>query len=239
MELKEMDKTQYNIYLDESCHLEFDGFPVMCVGYIKVNKQAYEAIRADLKHLKLKHHAPTELKWNKISASRLNFYKDLVDYFFNQEAICFRAILVKYKHDLKPNDFNQGSHDNFYYKLIEYLLRPNDTDSDYRVFLDIKDTRGRERLKKIKDIFNNHHHGKSPFTSFQYLHSHDNVLIELADFFIGAITYKARGLKLSKIKQDVIAYIEEKSGYHIDEGTEPWEKKFNIFDHQPKKRTEE
>lgn len=233
-----MDKTQYNIYLDESCHLESDGFPVMCIGYIKANTETYETIITDLKRLKLKHHAPTELKWNKLSASRLVFYKDLIDYFFNQEALCFRAILVKYKHDLKHNDFNQGSHDNFYYKLIYFLLRPNHTDFIYRVFLDIKDTRGRERLKKIKEVFNNYHHGESPFTSFQHLHSHDNVLIELADFFIGAITYKARGLKLSKIKQDVIAYIEEKSGYHIDEGTEPWEKKFNIFDHQPKKRTE-
>ena len=233
-----MDKQQHNIYLDESCHLEFDGFPVMCVGCVKVNTQAYEAIRADLKHLKLKHHAPTELKWNKLSSSRLGFYKEIIDYFFSQEALCFRAILVKYKNDLKHDDFNKGSHDNFYYKLIEYLLRPNNTDYVYRVFLDIQNTRGRERLKKIKENFHNYHHGESPFVSFQHLHSHDNILIELADFFIGAITYKARGLETSKVKKEIVAYIEEKSGYHIDEGTEPWETKFNIFDYQPKKRSE-
>jgi hypothetical protein len=234
-----MDKIQHNIYLDESCHLESDSFPVMCIGYIKVNVQAYEAIRADLKQLKLKHHTPTELKWNKLSSSRIGLYKEIVDYFFNQETLCFRAILVKYKDDLKHEDFNNGSHDNFYYKLIEYLLRPNNTDFIYRVFLDIKDTRGRERLNKIKEIFHNYHRGESPFISFQHLHSHDNILIELADFFIGAVTYKARGLMTSKVKTDIIAYIEKKSGYHIDEGTEPWETKFNIFDHQPKKRSEE
>jgi Protein of unknown function (DUF3800) len=233
-----MNKIQHNIYLDESCHLESDGFPVMCIGYIKANTQSYESIIKDLKALKLKHHAPTELKWNKLSLSRIGLYKEIVDYFFNQEALCFRAILVKYKNDLKHDDFNNGSHDNFYYKLIYYLLRPNNTDFTYRVFLDIKDTRGRERLKKIKEIFHNYHRGESPFISFQHLHSHDNILIELADFFIGAIAYKARGLTTSKVKTDIIAYIEEKSGYHINEGTEPWETKFNIFDHQPKKRPE-
>jgi Protein of unknown function (DUF3800) len=234
-----MNKTQYNIYLDESCHLESDGFPVMCIGHIKTNAQSYESIVKDLKALKLKHHTPTELKWNKLSASRIDFYKDLIDYFFNEEALYFRAILVKYKDDLRHKDFNQGSHDNFYYKLIYFLLRSNHSDFNYHVFLDIKDTRGRERLKKIKEVFNNYHHGESPFTSFQHLHSHDNILIELADFFIGAITYKARKLNTSSVKQEVIEYIEEKSGYHIDEGTEPWETKFNIFDHQPKKRLEE
>jgi Protein of unknown function (DUF3800) len=234
-----MNKTQFNIYLDESCHLESDGLPVMCIGNIKVNTTHYESIITDLKLLKLKYHAPTELKWNKLSASRLSFYKELIDYFFNQEYLFFKAILVKSKDDLKHNDFNQGSHDNFYFKLIYHLLYPSQSDFVYRVFLDIKDTRGRERLKKIKDVFNHHYKEESPFLSFQYLHSHDNILIELADFFIGAITYKARNLKTSKIKQEVIAYIEKKSGYHIDEGTEPWEVKFNIFEHHPKKRLEE
>lgn len=226
----------FNIYCDESCHLEHDGFHVMCIGYIKVNVEMYENVQSDLKRLKLKHHTPTELKWNKLSSSRLGFYKELIDYFFRQDALSFRGILVKYKQDLKHEDFNQGSHDNFYYKLVYYLLRFNyEIDSSYNVFLDIKDTRGKERLLKIKEIFHNYHKGNSPFDRFQHLHSHDNILIELADFFIGAITYKARGLTSSSIKNEVVAYLENVSGYYIDEGTEPWETKFNIFDHQPKR----
>ena len=34
---------------------------------------------------------------------------------------------------------------------------------------------------------------------------------------------------------EFIEYLEEASGFSLDEGTVPWETKFNIFDHQPKK----
>ena len=61
----------------------------------------------------------------------------------------------------------------------------------------------------------------------------------MADFFIGAITYKTR-VVLKNIenptqqKMDFINYLEFNSGFNLDEGTEPWETKFNIFDYQPK-----
>lgn len=42
----------------------------------------------------------------------------------------------------------------------------------------------------------------------------------------------------SLAKKELINYIEMKSGYVLDEGTEPGEIKFNIFDHQPRKRND-
>ena len=73
---------------------------------------------------------------------------------------------------------------------------------------------------------------------FQHIHSHENEFIQLADFLMGAIAYKARNEHLkedaSQVKIAVIDYIEAKFGYNISEGTEPWESKFNIFDFQPK-----
>ena len=114
--------------------------------------------------------------------------------------------------------------------------------NNYRVFLDIKDTKGRAKLNKIQEVFSNKFHGKSPFLSFQHIRSHESQFIQLADFFIGAVTYKARGLHLKKdgslAKKELINYIEMKSGYVLDEGTEPGEIKFNIFDHQPRKRND-
>ena len=32
---------EYNIYIDETCHLEHDGIPVMCIGSIKLPKEKY------------------------------------------------------------------------------------------------------------------------------------------------------------------------------------------------------
>ena len=224
---------KYNLFVDESCHLEHDSIPVMCIGYIKVPSLAYEELKEKLTALKLEHQTPVELKWNKFSTSRLPLYKALVEFFF-VHPIIFRCVLVKYKERLNHADFNRGSHDNFYYKLTYFLLRPNPVGSEYRVFLDIKDTHGKEKLNKIEEIFKNYHHGESPFVHFQHLRSHDNVFFGLADFFIGAITYKSRGLKGHAGKLAFIQYLEERSGFSLNEGTPPWESKFNIFDHQPR-----
>lgn len=228
----------YKIFIDESCHLENDHFPVMCIGYIKVPDFNYENIKNDIKTIKLKHNTPVEIKWSKVSNSRINLYKELIDYFFNS-SLQFRCILVKYKDYLDHHQFNQGSHDNFYYKLIYFLLKPNSTDNDYKVFLDIKDTRGKSKLRKIDNVFTTLYHGTSPFDHFQHIRSEDNLFIQLVDLFIGAISYKARKQHkreyASKVKLEIIKYLEIKSGYLLNHGTEPWEEKFNIFDHQPRR----
>jgi hypothetical protein len=234
--------TTYNLYIDESCHLENDGFPVMCIGYMKITNEAYDEHKNAIKSLKRQFKTPTEVKWSNLSPSRLPLYKALIDYFFDH-AIDFRCILVKYKDNLDHAQFNMGSHDNFYYKLIFFLLRaavnpPHG--NQYRVYLDIKDTRGIEKLEKIHEVLTNAYNQNCPFIFFQHIHSSENVLLQLTDIMIGAITYKARGEHLkqgaSQSKVELINYLEGKSGYSLDEGTEPWESKFNIFDHQPKKQ---
>ena len=228
---------RYNLFVDESCHLERDHIPVMCIGYVKVPYLAYRELYAKLESIKQKHKTLVEIKWNKFSKSRLSLYKELVDFFFDNP-IDFRCVLVKYKDRLNNKDFNQGSHDNFYYKMTYFLLRPNPVGSEYAVFLDIKDTKGKQKLKKITEIFENYHHGDSPFVRFQHLRSHENVFFQLTDLFIGAITYKTRIENNEFIpnqdKLEFIDYLEYKSGFSLQEGTEPWETKFNIFDHQPK-----
>lgn len=227
-----------NIFIDESCHLEHDNIPIMCIGYIKVPQNNYAQLKEHFDALKLMHRTPMELKWNKFSNSRLPFYKALVDFFFNSP-LEFRCILVKYKDRLNHDDFNSGSHDNFYYKLIYFLLKTNPSNEECRVYLDIKDTRGKEKLNKIHDVFTQYYQGKSPFTHLQHIRSHDNVFIQLADFFIGAITYKTRTKSNPELNHagrlEFVEYLEEASGFSLDEGTVPWETKFNIFDHQPKK----
>lgn len=228
---------KFDLFLDESCHLEHDKSSVMCIGYIKVPHMAYRELKQKFLVLKKENRAFAELKWNKFSRSRLQFYKSVVDFFFDNP-IDFRCVLVKYKQRLNHVDFNMGSHDNFYYKMTYFLLKPNPPGSEYRVYLDIMNTRGKERLIKINEVFNNLHHGESPFVYFQHLRSHDNDFFQITDLFIGAITYKCRLLNnevpTNAAKEEFIQYLEMKSGYLLNEGVVPWETKFNIFDHQPR-----
>lgn len=230
---------KFDLFVDESCHLEHDRIPVMCIGYTKVPRRVYEELKQKFKDIKKKYGIENEIKWSKFSSKRLPLYKELVDYFFSTP-LEFRCVLVRYKERLNHEDFNQGSHDNFYYKMTYFLLRPNVPMPEYRVFMDIKDTRGKGKLEKIEEIFQNYHHGDSPFIRFQHLRSNENVFFQITDLFIGAVTYKNRFIlgnapkNISKL--EFVHYLEAKSGIVLDAGTPPWETKFNIFDHQPKSR---
>lgn len=227
-----------SIYIDETCHLENDGQSVMCIGYTKIDYDNYETIKENIKSIKLKHKSPTEIKWNKLSLSRIEFYKALIDYFFSS-SIEFRCVLVKNKSNLDHEKFNRGDHNAFYYKLVYQLLNNpwvNPAKTSYRVILDIKDTRGKGRLVELKKWLDKKNGANSPFKFFQHIRSHENELLQLTDFLIGAISYKARKEHeksgASKIKLEILKYLEEKSGYSLDDGTIPWESKFNIFDFQ-------
>ena len=45
---------KHNFFIDESCHLEHDGFSAMCIGCIKVPENMQEKYKADIKNIKLK-----------------------------------------------------------------------------------------------------------------------------------------------------------------------------------------
>lgn len=236
---------EYCIYCDESCHLEHDGFPVMCVGAIKVPSDRINEYKVSLKEIKKKFGILHEIKWNTISSTHVPMYKELIDCFFGSD-MEFRCVLITYKDRLDKHSFINGDHDNFYYKLIHQLLyNPYAYDYDgkntqYRVFLDIKDANGRSKLDKITRVFNDEFRGCSPFIQFQHIRSHESQFIQLTDIFIGAITYRARNLdqlpEASAAKKTIIEYLELKSGYTLNEGTMPSERKFNILNHQPRKK---
>ncbi|WP_298550188.1 DUF3800 domain-containing protein [uncultured Algibacter sp.] len=233
-----MDKT-YNIYIDESCHLENDDSEVMCIGYTKVSQDNYEDLKRVLKSIKFTHRNPMEFKWNKLSMSRWDLYKELVDFFFRSD-IEFRSVLIKKKKNLGSARYNREDQNSYYYKTLKILLNDKSShDSDiYRVYLDVKDTRGKTRLDLLEKELNIIYNNNPPFKHFQHIHSNESEFLQLTDFFIGAICYKARKEHLkdnaSPVKKKIIDYIEDVSGYLLDDGTEPWDTKFFIHDFQIK-----
>ena len=227
--------TKYKIYIDESCHLQDDKSEVMCIGYTKINYDDYFSIKKEIKEIKLKHKSPTEIKWNKLSSSRWPLYKELIDYFFSSN-IEFRSVLVKKKLNLGPITYDREDKNSYYYKALKNLLNNKNSPRDgiYRVYLDVKDTRGKTRLLLLEKELIELHEDNSPFKYFQHLHSNENEFLQLTDLFVGAICYKARKENLkqnaSPIREKVINYLEECSGYLLDDATEPLETKFFIDD---------
>lgn len=88
----------YNVYCDESCHLENDHQQVMVLGAVWCPQEKAREISVRLREIKVHHGLPPEfeLKWTKVSPAKARFYLDVMDYFFDDDDLFFRALIVGY-----------------------------------------------------------------------------------------------------------------------------------------------
>ncbi len=222
-----------NIYCDESCHLENDGHKVMVLGAIHCNqtfaKQHFQAIREIKKKHSLSPYA--EIKWTKVSSSKVDFYVDIIRYFFSQETLGFRGYVAD-KSKLKHGTFSQ-SHDEWYFKIYFRMLEILVANPEYKynIYLDIKDTCSACRLQKLREILARsiHDFQNNIVNRLQAVRSHEVELVQLADLIVGAISYKSRNLKENIAKNTVINEIEKLSGKKLILSTSKEEVKLNIF----------
>lgn len=224
---------EYNIYCDESCHLENDGNKIMVLGAIWCPREKKNEIFIRLRELKVKHklRSDFELKWNKVSATKQNYYEDVIDYFFDDDDLHFRALIVPDKSILDHTSYNQ-THDDFYYKMYFDLLKVIfDPKHGYNIYIDIKDTRSQQKVEKLKEVLRNTHYdyAKSIIKGIQQVRSHEVELIQLADFLTGALSYVHRGLNTNKAKLAIIDRIKTRSGYSLLHSTLYKEDKVNVF----------
>ncbi|MCG3198794.1 MAG: hypothetical protein GHCLOJNM_03301 [bacterium] len=223
----------FNIYWDESCHLEHDGIPVMVLGAVWCAADRAHAISRRVRDIKVKHDLSPhfEIKWTKISPAKKDFYLDLVDYFFDEDDLHFRAVLVPDKGILKHSEYHQN-HDEWYYKMMFTLLEPLiDPVQRYRVYLDIKDTRSEEKRAKLEEVLRNKRYDRQGrvIERVQQIRSHESELMQMADLLIGAIQYANRELKGNSGKQDVVDAIKRKSGKNLNQTTWLREQKLNLL----------
>lgn len=229
-----MKAEAYHIYIDESCHTPNNGSDVMCIGAIIVSESNYKIFKNELQKIKLEEKTPTEVKWNSLNNNKKQLYARMVDYFFAND-IEFRSVLIKNKSIAEIKD-DRDDKNSFYYKSLIELLKniAAKSNCNYKVYLDFKDTRGKQRLKLLKEELEAYYQQDYPFESFKHIHSDESIFLQLADMFIGAMCFKARGMHLrdnaSSVRKELITQIEQMSGYDLADGSEPWEKKFFILD---------
>ncbi len=227
-----------HIYCDESCHLERDHHKSMVLGAVWCPASNRAELGRKMKAVRERFGLPAsfEIKWTKVSPAQLDFYLALVDLFFDESLLRFRAVVVPDKAVLDHGRFNQ-THDDFYYKTW-YLLLTHLVDDRhcFRVFLDIKDTRGRLKVEKLHDVLCNTHNDfdRERIASIEQVHSHDVLLLQLADLLIGALSYLHRGLTGSAAKQAIIQRIRQRSGHDLLRSTAPRVEKFNLLVWRPK-----
>lgn len=239
-----------NIYCDESCHLQNDGEPIMAIGAVYCPIEKKEEIFERLYSFKVKHNLIPknkknekdnrtyyELKWNKVSKSKIEYYKDVINYFFDDDDLQFRVLVVSDKSNIDYEKFKH-THDTFYYKMyfgmLKAILNP---EFSHHIYIDIKDTRSKEKVHKLEQVLRNdkYDYSKEIIKKVQQVRSHEVEILQLADLLVGAMAYINRNLSNSKSKNELIELIKKRSKYSLNKSTLLKERKFNIFIWEPQK----
>jgi len=230
----------YNVYCDESCHMEHDHQPVMVLGAIWCPLEQSREISRSIRDIKKAHGLPAsfEIKWTKVSQAKQDFYLDLVDYFFDNDALHFRALIVpdktKLQHELYGHD-----HDTWYYKMYFDLLKVIlDPKAKFRIYLDIKDTCSSGKVDRLHDVLSNNMYDfeRQIIEWVQTVRSHEVEELQLADLLIGIISYINRGLSGNSAKVALVNKMKERSGYSLVQTNLLRESKVNLFVWQASER---
>ena len=231
-----------NIYCDESSHLSYDGEKYMILGAVSCNKEVRKRICKDIKKIKQKYDisVDSEMKWIKISNSKvLDAYLELVEYFFKEPNLKFRGLIAE-KDNLDNDKYNDGSYNKWYYKmyylLLNQLLTPN---CAYRIFIDIKDTKGIRNVEKLKEVLCNniYDYKNEVIKDVKQIRSDEVEIMQITDILIGALNYINNGEYDKKInvgKKEIINKIIELSGCNLRSTTPYSYNEFNLFIWKPR-----
>jgi hypothetical protein len=223
----------YNIYCDESGHLENDLEKVMVLGAVWCPQEKSREISVRIREIKNRHglKADFEIKWTKVSPAKKQFYLDVIDYFFDDDDLHFRALIVPDKSKLRHAEHGQ-THDDWYYKMyfdmLKVILSPS---AKYRIYLDIKDTRSAAKIAKLHEVLCNslYDFSRAIVERVQTVRSHEIELLQVADLLIGATAYVNRERSGNAGKEVLIARMKERSGYALTITTLLREDKVNLF----------
>jgi Protein of unknown function (DUF3800) len=230
----------FNIYLDESCHLENDGINIMTLGAIWCPQEKCREVSLRVRDIQSQYGLAHdfEFKWTKISPAKLDFYRALLDYFLDDDDLHFRGVVIPDKTKLDHNRYEQ-THDDWYYKMCFTLLEPIvDPTQHYSIYLDIKDTRSESKRKNLEGVLRNANYDGSGniVRRIQQIRSHESELMQLADLLIGAVTYANRGLTTSPAKLAMVDRLRRRTNLSLTRSTWLREPKLNLLVWNPEQR---
>lgn len=224
---------EIEIYCDESNQQllvkeDADGRPYFSIGGIWLPSEKRTEFKQGIKAIREKENCFGEIKWNKVSPSRLNFYLQLVDYFFQQDLdLRFRCILIDTT-KLDLSTYHQADQELGYYKFCYQLIKNwIDDFNSYSIFVDCKTNRNYDRLRILHSYLSKSNL-LADIKSIQSLSSNEVVFIQLADLLLGAVTAKLNNATVSEAKLMVIKQIEDNLKNPIMP-TARGVRKFNIF----------
>lgn len=227
------DLMDFEVYCDESFPDLFTSQHPrarhLMIGSLWLPAGLRKEIKEKINTIREQHNTWGEIKWAKISPSRLEFYFDLVDLFQNYgKELRFRCIAIDHTlvdmawHD---NDGELGFY-KFYYQLLHHWILDF---NQYAIFCDAKTNRDPQRLNVLRHCLS-YSNLSSDITNIQSLPSKQVALIQLCDFLLGiAGSRMNRTLTKGSAKEQVVQHLEGRLGLDRIQPTAREEKKFNVF----------
>jgi len=224
---------KFEVYCDESrpdllCS-KHPGAQYMVIGGLWLPAEDRAQFKQDIHALRDKHKIGGEFKWQKVSPSRLDFYRDLADWFVAMgDRLRFRCIAVQHeKVDLlrfHGNDQELGFYKFYYQMLHHWILDFN----EYAVFCDFKSNRVGTRLSELARCLGNSNLS-SEIVNVQAIRSRESVLMQTVDVLTGVAAARLNNnLKAGNAKWELVTHFEQALGKQIH-ATYRSEQKFNVF----------
>lgn len=218
------DESRPDLFASRNPKAEF-----LVIGSLWLQREDRSECKAAIHALRDKYRVGGEFKWQKVSPSRFEFYRDLVEWFIAAgQRLRFRCIAVEHtKVDLvhyHDDDQELGFY-KFYYQMLRHWIT---NFNEYSIFCDAKKNRDPNRLRVLRrclDLANL----CSTVTCVQAIRSNESVLIQLADVLTGiASTRLNRTHRPQTAKTKLLDTLEAGLGKTLQR-TLKAEQKFNVF----------
>ena len=223
---------EYNVYCDESCHLVSNDSKYMLIGAVYCPKSKVKKVNEYIEHLKENYNISNkiELKWNKIDKKTEKLYLDIINYFFNNDDLEFRVIVIdktKLDHEKYDQTENEFYHKT-YYEMLKYIIIPGNS---YNIYPDIKDTNSYYYHQVMLDYLRikMQDTNKKTIKKVQPIRSYEAPILQINDILIGALSYYYRNLSKNSVKLNIINEIKKLYQNDFDTSSYYSNTKFNIF----------
>ena len=228
------EKQVYNVYLDES-RIDNPESNYMVIGGTFVSRDKVRQIQKHIKAIRQKHEFFGEIKWTRVDARKKDFLEELIKHVLQlpENDFSFNCIVVQ-KDAVNYEKYHDGDKELAFFKFIYELLKQRlKNNSTYYIFLDFKPTKIKERVKNLGEFLTKHiyfNNNNTDIKHFQAYDSSENIFIQLADLFSGAVAYHYNGDPEGTEKDKMASFIANNLGRErLFFATPRSEKKFNIF----------
>ncbi|MBE9604099.1 DUF3800 domain-containing protein [Acetobacteraceae bacterium H6797] len=190
----------YDIYIDESSQTQNR---YLALGGIIMPTHTAAEFEQCMRAARLPELPSGELKWGKVSASKLPAYQRVAEWFLTSKESCIRAAqfhsIVVDTHKIKDKAFNGGSREIGFNKEIYQLcqkfgrIKPSGL---FNVYLDERETKS--STNDLKTILNHGIRKKFPSRDWPYRRVHFRnssscLHLQIVDILLGAVAFRING----------------------------------------------